>query len=84
MRTLAEAQRRAMTEKARAATVADHAYAQGWEDTADRMRQGASADALQEAALEARRAAGDWPLKQARAHGMQQATAWVTADRADE
>jgi hypothetical protein len=64
-------------ERARAVTAADHVYAQGWQDTADRLHQEPSASALHEAATQAGRDAGDWPLKQARAHGMQQAAAWA-------
>lgn len=84
MRTVIELRQRAEAEHARAVTAADHAYAQGWQDAVDRLRLGANASALHETAAQAGRDAGDWPLKQAQAHGMQQAAAWVTADHDDE
>jgi hypothetical protein len=82
VRTVAEARSRAELERTRAATPADHAYAQGWQDAADTLPEGAHL--LKQALIQTSAAASDSPLEQARVHGMRLATEWITADRATE
>ncbi|KFG71319.1 hypothetical protein [Streptomyces mutabilis] len=75
MRTVAEARRRAEHERTRAATPADHAYAQGWRDAVDILPEGV--DLLRQVLIQTSAAASDSPLEQAHMHGMRLAAEWI-------